>query len=110
MIVAENPDPDKIDRAYHSVIDGAEEKIHRNPKNLADKNLSIRQVYLKKEQAQLALEESAGKSDQTKLESYLNAMEASKVQLDMALIELEKSKVTAPFTGIVKTKRVQVGG
>lgn len=43
------------------------------------------------------------------LNSYINKRDVNKIQLELARLDLEKSKVKSPITGIVKSKSVQTG-
>jgi membrane fusion protein, heavy metal efflux system len=70
----------------------------------------LENAKLRLAQTRIDLEESASKTDQVKLERFLNARDINKVQQDLALLNLEKSKVKAPFTGVVKRKYAQNGG
>ena len=48
-------------------------------------------------------------SSASSLNSYINKRDVSKIQLELAKLDLEKSKVKSPITGIVKSKLVQIG-
>ena len=48
-------------------------------------------------------------SSASALNSYINKRDVSKIQLELAKLDLEKSKVKSPITGIVKSKLVQTG-
>lgn len=61
------------------------------------------------QQAMLDYEQALVK-DRVRLENYLNAVRINQANLKLAELELEKSKVKAPFTGIVKKKIVDMGG
>ncbi len=49
-------------------------------------------------------------ADLTRLEDFKNTLEINKIDLNLAALELDKSKIKAPFNGIVKDKIVQLGG
>ncbi len=66
------------------------------------KRIAWQQALLDWEQAKI--------EDKARLENYQNAIEISRANLELAALELEKSKVKAPFNGIVKEKIVQMGG
>ncbi len=61
------------------------------------------------EQAELQWEQARIK-DKTHLENFENAIKINEANLKLAALELDKSKVKAPFSGIVKEKIVQMGG
>lgn len=70
-------------------------------------NLEIKRIKME----QAALELDRGRiQDRSRLENLANAMKIAEVNLNLARLELDKSKVKAPFTGIVKKKTVQMGG
>jgi multidrug efflux pump subunit AcrA (membrane-fusion protein) len=70
-------------------------------------SLDIKQITW--QQAILELDQARIK-DKGRLNSYENAIRISEMNLKLAGLELEKSKVKAPFNGIVKEKTVQMGG
>jgi membrane fusion protein, multidrug efflux system len=43
------------------------------------------------------------------LNAYINKRDVGKIQLELAKLEVEKSKVKSPITGIVKSKLIQIG-
>jgi multidrug efflux pump subunit AcrA (membrane-fusion protein) len=69
--------------------------------------LEIKKIAWK--QAELQWKQARIK-DETHLENFKNAIRISEANLKLAALELNKSKVKAPFSGIVKEKIVQMGG
>ena len=70
--------------------------------NLAMKRLALQQSELVYQQGQV--------KDSAHLNNYRNRMLIHQANLKLADLELEKSKIKAPFSGIVKQKMVQLGG
>ncbi|MBT4288527.1 MAG: efflux RND transporter periplasmic adaptor subunit [Deltaproteobacteria bacterium] len=48
-------------------------------------------------------------SSASSLNSYINKRDVGKIQLELAKLDLEKSKVKSPITGVVKSKLIQTG-
>ena len=48
-------------------------------------------------------------SSASSLNSYINKRDVGKIQLELSKLDLEKSKVKSPITGVVKSKLIQTG-
>jgi len=83
-------------------------KSDREQLETANRNLTLRQ--LEYQQTQIDLEDYDNKTDQYRLEALRNTKEIARIHWKSAKIELAKSKVKAPFSGIISSKNVEQGG
>ncbi|MBU2509937.1 efflux RND transporter periplasmic adaptor subunit [bacterium] len=86
------------------------EKKYTTESNLDTKKNALETRKISLDKAKIELDQVRIQTDQITLQSYLNNMEVEKVNLDLAILDFDKSKVKAPFSGIIKSKSVQIGG
>lgn len=86
------------------------EKNFTTESNLDSKKDALETKRISLDRAKIELDQAKILTDKINLKTYQNVMELAKIELNLALLDMEKSKVKAPFSGIVKNKQVQVGG